>query len=83
MDITNVIGDNIRGFRNKRKWSQARLGEEAGLTGNYIGNIERSEQHLSVVNLFKVAKALKIKPHILFIRNAYQMNDEELRKVIS
>ena len=82
MDITTIIGDNIRGFRTKRKWSQARLAEEAGVTCTYIGNIERAEQHVSVVQLFKIAKAMKMKPWIFLIEAAYHKTPEELKKAL-
>jgi transcriptional regulator with XRE-family HTH domain len=82
MDIKSIIGDNIRGFRHKRKWSQARLAEEAKVTGNYIGNIERAEQNPSVVQLFKIAKALKTKPSIFFIESAYRKTPEEINKAL-
>jgi transcriptional regulator with XRE-family HTH domain len=83
MNITNVVGDNIRGFRKKRKWTQARLGEECNLSGNYIGDIERGEYHLTLIKLFDIAKALKISPHFFLIEGAYKNTPDELKKALS
>ena len=82
MEITHLIGDNIRGFRVKRKWSQFRLGEEADMHGNYIGELERGEKQITVVKLFQVAKALKVKPFVLLIDGAYRKTPEELEKAL-
>ncbi len=82
MNITIVIGDNIRGFRNKRKWTQARLGEESGVNGSYIGEVERGEKHITVLKLYEIALVLKVKPFILFIEGAYLKTSEELDRAL-
>ncbi len=82
MNISHLIGDNIRGFREKRGWSSARLGEEADTSGNYIGEIERSEKRLTVEKLFDIAKALKVNPHFFLLEGAYHKTPEELEKAL-
>ena len=37
------VGRNIKKYRRARKMSQADLADAAGLTGNYIGMVERDE----------------------------------------
>lgn len=59
MNIINIIGDNIRGFRKKRKWTQARLGAECKMNGNYIGDLERGEFNVTVIKLLRLQKLLK------------------------
>jgi transcriptional regulator with XRE-family HTH domain len=83
MKISLLIGDNIRGFREKRGWSQARLGAEAGTSGNYIGEIERSETRLTVEKLSDIAKALKINPIVFYIDGAYRKSPDEIRKALT
>ena len=83
MKLTMIVGDNIRGFRNKRGWTQARLGAECGTSGNYIGEIERMETHLTVEKLSKISKALKLKPHVFLIEAAYHKTKEELQEALS
>jgi len=46
--------------------SQEELGFAAGLHRTYIGSIERAEQNVSVDNIHKLAKALKVSVNELF-----------------
>ncbi len=41
-------------------WSQENLAEKANLHHNYIGDIERGEENVSVDALMRIATALKI-----------------------
>ena len=45
--------------RKKARFSQEKLAEKAGLTRNYIGDIERAEKKVTLEALAKIAKALK------------------------
>jgi len=55
-----LFGQSLRRFRNARDWSQERLAEAAGITLNYVGNLERGEQGPSLNVLVRLAKALEI-----------------------
>ena len=55
-----VLGENIRNQRKKLGWSQIKLAEKADLHHNYIGDIERGEENVSVDALMRIASALKI-----------------------
>lgn len=59
------FGHSIRKLRLKHKMSQEQLAEDAGLHTNYIGRIERAQVNVSLVNIGKLAKALKVKPQDL------------------
>jgi transcriptional regulator with XRE-family HTH domain len=39
-------------------WSQERLAEEAGLNRTYLSAVERSEQNISLDNIYKISAAL-------------------------
>ncbi len=54
------FGSRLRELRKKAGLSQEELGFKAGLHRTYIGSIERGEQNISVDNINKLAKALKI-----------------------
>lgn len=60
------FGKRMKLLRNERGISQERLGDLAGLHRTYIGAIERGEQNLSVDNIAKIAKALKVRSSELF-----------------
>ena len=48
--------------RKKLNLSQEELANEAGLHRTYIGMIERAEKNITLINIEKIAKALKIPP---------------------
>lgn len=56
------LGKKIRQIRKKQGISQEELGFKSGLHRTYIGAIERAEQNVSIDNLHKIAKALKVSP---------------------
>ena len=56
-----VLGENIRTHRRNLKLSQEKLAEKADLHHNYIGDIERGEENVSVDALARIAGALKVR----------------------
>lgn len=56
------LGKKIRELRKKMGISQEELGFRANLHRTYIGSIERGEQNISIDNIHKIAKALKVSP---------------------
>lgn len=56
------IGNRIRDLRIEADLSQEKLAFESELDRTYIGSVERGERNISVINLRKIAKALKYKP---------------------
>lgn len=48
--------------------SQEKLAEECGLHRTYISDIERSQRSISLNNVQKIADALSIEVHKLFIK---------------
>ncbi len=60
------FGKRLRIIRKKAGLSQEELGFKAGLHRTYIGSIERAEQNISVDNIHKLAKALKVSADELF-----------------
>ena len=56
-----ILGENIRTYRRNLKWSQEKLAEKSELHHNYIGDIERGEENVSVDALSRIAAALKVR----------------------
>jgi transcriptional regulator with XRE-family HTH domain len=55
-----VFGQTLRRFRNGKGWSQEQLADRAGITLNYVGNLERGEQGPSLHMLVRLARALEV-----------------------
>ncbi len=60
-----LLGKKIRKLRSKLGISQEELGFKSGLHRTYIGAIERAEQNVSIDNIHKIARALKVPPQEL------------------
>ena len=67
-DINKKVGLNIKKYRENKNWSQEQLAFEADLHRAYIGQIERGEKNIGLINLEKIAKALNIEINDLFKR---------------
>jgi transcriptional regulator with XRE-family HTH domain len=55
------FGRRLRELRIQRKLSQEALSFEADLDRSYIGQVERGECNISIENMAKLARALKVK----------------------
>ena len=65
MNIAKLVGKKIRYYRKQADISQERLAELAKLHRTYIGAVERGEKNITIVNLEKIAEALKIETYLL------------------
>ena len=61
-----TLGEKIRVARLEQKLTQEQLAEAAGVDRNYIGQIERGERNVALVNIVTIAGALKVQPADLF-----------------
>ena len=59
-DILVKFGNKVREERLKRNLSQEKLAEIIGIHRTYIGMIERAEKNITLSNIEKIAKALKL-----------------------
>jgi len=59
-EILNIFGENVRKYRRLLDISQEELAFRADLHRTYIGMIERAEKNITLVNMEKIAKALKV-----------------------
>jgi transcriptional regulator with XRE-family HTH domain len=56
--ILTQFGKKVREERERKGYSQERLGQLAKVHRTYIGMIERAEKNITLTNMEKIAKAL-------------------------
>ena len=66
MDIKQKFGKKIKDLRKIKGMSQEELAFEADLDRTYINSIENGKRNVSLVNIEKLAKALKVNIKELF-----------------
>jgi transcriptional regulator with XRE-family HTH domain len=59
-EILVRFGDNLRQIRKNKGLSQEQLASDANLHRTYIGMIERAEKNITLLNIYKISKALDI-----------------------
>ena len=57
-----AFGVHVRELREALDWSQEQLAERADLHRTYISGLERGERNVSVLNILRLARALKTTP---------------------
>ena len=63
-----ALGQTIRRLRRAAKLTQEELAERAGLSANYVGQIERGEKNPGALALFALARGLGVSPREFFDR---------------
>jgi transcriptional regulator with XRE-family HTH domain len=58
--IKQRFGARMRELRKARDLSQEALAFASGLDRSYLGAIERGEKNVSLVNIHRIAEALKV-----------------------
>jgi len=67
MGIRGLFSKNLRRLRGIANMSQMALAENAGLTHNFINDIENGKKWVSAETIGKLAYALKAEPYQFFI----------------
>jgi len=60
MNILEKFGARVREIRLAKGWTQERFAAEAGLSRQYVGDVERGTRNISLVNIHKLAVALGV-----------------------
>ena len=63
------FGTHLRALRHDKGLSQEGLALLCNLDRTYIGGVERGERNISLLNIYRIATALKIPAHDLFPSN--------------
>jgi len=61
-----ALGQTVRSLRREADLTQEELAERAGISANYVGEIERGECNPSVLVMFALASGLKAPVDELF-----------------
>ena len=60
MEVKEKIGNRIRDLRQEKGISQKDLAYDADLDRSYIASVENGQRNISIVNIEKIANALKV-----------------------
>lgn len=63
--IKTSFGVRVRDIRKEKGLSQESLALACELDRTYIGGVERGERNISLLNIYKIAKALDVLPREL------------------
>jgi len=75
-EILLRVGARIRDLRKEKGLTQESLGEKGGFHFSYIGQIERGEQNVALLNLARIAEALDVDISQLFTYINLTSNEE-------
>ncbi len=59
-EARDILAVNLRRIRTNLGLTQEALADEAGLHRTFVGSVERSERNISIDNIERLAKALKV-----------------------
>ncbi len=59
------FGARVRAERERLGVSQEELADRAGMHRTYLGGVERGERNVSLLNLVRIARALRVSPAVL------------------
>ena len=62
MELNAAFGDLVRQRRKELQLTQEALGEKAGVSRNYVNELENGKYNVTLNTLVKVAQALEIDP---------------------
>ena len=65
-EIQKQFGERVRELRKQKGFSQESLALVCGLDRTYIGGVERGERNISLINIYKIAEALRVSARELF-----------------
>jgi transcriptional regulator with XRE-family HTH domain len=80
MELKHIFIANLKIFRKKEGISQMKLAERCDTSTGYIGEIEIGKKFPSVEMVDKIAAALKVEPHNLFVNRFDGDKPDNLRE---
>lgn len=65
-EINQIIGNNIRCIRKSNKLSQEKFAEQVELSPQFVSDIERGIEGISLVTAIKICNIMQCSPVVLF-----------------
>ncbi len=83
--VRKFIGQRLRAVRKQKGLSQQTLGELSGLSGKFIGEVERGEKSISIDSLYAIALALDVPlGHLADVpARGKELNTEDAEKIFA
>lgn len=78
----NKLGKRIRTLRKAKALSQEKLAENAGISNNYLSNIENNYSIPSLETLLKICSALDTTPNELLLGIDTSKEDYLLKRIL-
>ena len=60
--LRDILAKNMRRLRATRKLTQEGLAYDCGINRTYLSAVERAERNVSIDNIARIAKGLKVEP---------------------
>jgi transcriptional regulator with XRE-family HTH domain len=60
MDMRKLVGRNLARLRREKRFTQERFAEVAGVTQQYVSDIERGLRNPTIVSIYNLATALGV-----------------------
>ncbi len=64
--INKIIGNNIRCIRKSKKLSQEKFGEKVSLSTQFVSDVERGLEGISLITAIRICNEMECSPLILF-----------------
>lgn len=79
--IRSQLGQRVRELRLAYRATQEQLAERAGLSYKFIGEIERGKANPTVDTLSRLAKALRVEIHELFLSPSRETGSQAVYRI--
>jgi transcriptional regulator with XRE-family HTH domain len=63
--LRDTLAKNMRRLRAERGLSQEALAHDSGMNRTYLSSVERAERNVSIDNIGRIAKGLRVEPWTL------------------
>jgi transcriptional regulator with XRE-family HTH domain len=84
MDKKGLLGKRIREIRKRQRLSQERLAERAGISAQYVSNIERGKENPTLDLLLRLSEALRVSlGQLCDFETTEEMDQRKMRSAVS